>query len=182
MIRRTVLVAVRAASREGRLASLKDVRAAVLAQAAGSPDAPPDEAELSDARLAALLAAHPGVAALASVGGGTLYHAPDLLSRTYARILDRKGSPMLLMAEEIRANSRDYPRPVPVDLFEVEPFGLARADIEAALARLAATPEFADIRSVTTASGAAFLFSERHLPRSYAQFLAEQAESLAENP
>lgn len=179
---RAVLLAVREASRAGRLATLAEVRARVLALAAESPDGPPDEAELTDARLAGLLAAHPGVAALAGAGGETLYHAPDLLSRTYARILDRKGSPALLMAEEIRANSRDYPRPVPVELFEAEPFGLARADIEAALKALAADPECADISFVESSGGAAFLFSERFLPRGYAQFLADRAESLAENP
>jgi len=181
-VKRAVLVAVRASSRAGRLIGLADVRAAVLALAAESPDGPPDQAELTDERLAGLLAAHPGVAAFASVSGEALYHAPDLLSRTYARILDRRGSPALLMAEEIRANSRDYPRPVPVELFEAEPFGLSRADIEAALKTLAADPECADISFVESSGGAAFLFSERFLPRGYAQFLAERAESLAENP
>jgi hypothetical protein len=185
-MRRAVLVAVRAASREGKLISLAEVRTAALALAAESPsapgDGPPDEAKLTDERLVALLEGHPGVAAFAGIGGETLYHAPDLMSRTYARILDRRGAPTLLMAEEIRANSRDYPRPVPVELFEEQPFGLSRADIETALAGMAASPDFADISFVETPGGAAFLFSQRFLPRPYAQFLAERAESLAENP
>ena len=181
-MKRAVLVAVRAASREGRLIGLEEVRAAVLALAAESPNGPPDQAELTDARLAGLLAAHPGVAAFASASGETLYHAPNLLSHTYARILDRKGSPLVLLAEEIRANSRDYPRPVPVELFEAPPFDLRPEEIEHALHALAADPAHQDITFTTTSTGMVYLFSTRHLERGYAAFLAQRAESLSENP
>jgi hypothetical protein len=182
LISRAVLVAVREASRAGRLASLADVREAVLARLAETPQGPPEADALTDDALDALLAAHPGLARFHSLEGHTLYHAPSLLSRTYARILDRKGSPSLLMAEEIRVNSHDYPRPVPVELFETEPFNLGREAIKAALTEFDTAPEFADISLVETANGATFLFSERFLPRAYAQFLADQADSLALNP
>lgn len=129
-----------------------------------------------------ILAQHPDLASFEGISGQTLYHAPELLSRTYARILDRKGSPLTLMAEEIRTNSRDYPRPVPVELFEAAPFDLTPEDIEQALRSMAADPDFQDIAFATTSSGAVHLFSTRHLERGYAAFLAQRAESLAENP
>ena len=121
-------------------------------------------------------------AALTSRSGRTLYHAPALLSRSYARLLDNRDAPDTLVAEAVRSNSRDYPRPVSVELFEKPPFGLAPQDLAAILAAMAAKPEFGDIASVTTSTGTAYLFSSRYLPRAYAAFLAEQDASLAMNP
>lgn len=138
--------------------------------------------EEARALLPGLLAAHPALAVLESRTGRTLYHAPELLSHTYARILDRKDSPLLLVAEEIRANSRDYPRPVPVELFEGPPFNLAPEDIASILEAMAASPEHQDIRSVATDAGAVFLYSTRHLEHGYAAFLAQRTESLTSAP
>jgi hypothetical protein len=196
--------AVRQASRELRLATQEEVLAMVLAAVASSPAkgenagadtiAPPCPACLSQEELNSLdsqeletllggiLANHPDLAAFESLTGQTVYHAPELLSHTYARILDRKGSPLALMAEEIRANSRDYPRPVPVELFEAQPFDLTPEDIGQSLQAMAASPDYQDIAFTTTSSGAVFLFSTLHLERGYAAFLAQRAESLVQNP
>lgn len=197
--------AVRQASRELRLATREEVLAMVLAPAASSPTkgnkltgadttAQPSPAcigqeELNsldsqelEALLSDILAKHPDLAAFESLTGQKVYHAPELLSHTYARILDRQGSPLTLMAEEIRANSRDYPRPVPVELFEAQPFDLTPEDIGRSLQAMAASPDYRDISFTTTSSGAVFLFSTRHLERGYATFLAQRAESLVQNP
>ena len=72
-------------------------------------------------QLEAVLGESAHLASFEGVSGHPLYHDPALVSGTYARIVDRKGSPVRLMAEEIRLNSRDYPRPVPVELFESPP-------------------------------------------------------------
>lgn len=199
-----VVDAVRQASRELRLATREEVLAMVLA-AASSPakgeehagadaTAQPSPARLSQEELCSMdrqelenllggiLAGHPGLAAFESLTGQTVHHAPDLLSRTYARILDRKGSPLTLMAEEIRANSRDYPRPVPVELFEAQPFDLTPENIGRSLQAMAASPDYQDITFTTTSTGAVFLFSTLHLERGYAEFLAQRAESLIQNP
>ncbi len=96
--------------------------------------------------------------------------------------MDRKGSPLLLLAEEVRANSRDYPRPVPVELFEAPPFELTPEEIEQALRVMATDPRYQDITFTPTSTGAVYLFSTLHLERGYATFLAQRAESLAMNP
>jgi hypothetical protein len=173
--------AVHAASAELRLVDCAEVLEALAAQ---GHFAEGDAAGMEEARalLPGLLAAHPALAVLESRTGRTLHHAPELLSRTYARILDRKGSPLLLLAEEIRANSRDYPRPVPAELFEGPPFDLTPEDIAQALAAMAASSEYRDISFATTGTGAVYLFSTRHLERGYAVFLAQRAESLALDP
>ena len=134
------------------------------------------------AAMAGILAEHPRLASFEGLSGQTFYHCPDLLSRTYARILDRKGSPLLLMAEEIRANSRDYPRPVPVELFEAPPFDLTPEEIEHTLRVMAADPKYHDISFTPTSTGTVYLFSTLHLDRGYAAFLAQRDEALAMNP
>lgn len=180
--------AVRQASGQGRLVTREDVLAALEADGAFltpvglAPEdhlPPPSD---RDTLLAAVLETAPGIIAFQSLSGQTVYHHQDLLSRTYARILDSKGSPLLLMAEEIRINSRDYPRPVPVELFEAPPFELTPEDIEQALRVMAADAAFQDITFTPTATGAVYLFSTLHLERGYAAFLAQRAESLAMNP
>lgn len=173
--------AVYAASGELRLVDCAEVLEALAAEG-HFPEADTTELEEARALLPGLLAAHPALAALESRTGRTLHHAPELLSRTYARILDRKGSPLLLVAAEIRANSRDYPRPVPAELFEGPPFDLTPEDLTHALAAMAASPEYQDISSATTDTGAVYLFSTRHLERGYAVFLAQRTESLTLAP
>lgn len=180
--------AVREASRQGRLATREDLLAALeadgafLTPAGLEPEPRLATPEDRDGLLAAALASAPDIVSFQSLSGQTVYHDPELLSRTYARILDTKGSPLLLMAEEIRVNSRDYPRPVPVELFEAPPFELAPEDIGQTLRVMAADSAYQDITFTTTAAGAVFLFSTRHLERGYAAFLAQRAESLAQNP
>lgn len=167
--------AVCKASREVRLVTLDEVLAMMAGgEAERAPELPQE--------VAAALSANPGIASFTGLSGQTLYHAPDILSRTYALILDRKGSPMALMAEEIRANCRDYPRPVPVELFEAPPFGLTPEEIESALKTIAVRPECKDITFTTASTGAVYLFSTRHMDRGYATFLAERAETLVMNP
>lgn len=183
-----VVETVREASRNLRLVAPEEVRAALeadgafLAAVGTAPGEQDASAEDLQALLGGILAGHPGIASLQSLSGQTVYHAPDLLSHTYARILDRKGSHLLLMAEEIRANSRDYPRPVPVELFEAPPFDLTPEEIDLALRAMSASPDHQDITFTTTSAGAVFLFSSLHLERGYAAFLAQRAESLVLNP
>ena len=130
-----------------------------------------------DALLAETLGMHHDLAALESISGRTLYHAPALLSRTYAAILDRRASPVTLIAEEVRKNSLEYPRPVPLDLFEESPFDLTPDQIEAGLKTMGGSREFQDITYTTTNTGAVYLFSSRYLERGYAAFLAERADT-----
>ena len=168
-------MASREASRAGQLVG----RDAVIAELRGRSLLGPDEPGVPDmdALLAETLAANADLAALTSISGEILYHAPPLLSRTYAGILDSKSSPVLLIAEEVRRNSAEYPRPLLLELFEQSPFDLIPEQIEAGLKTMAAGPEFGDISFITTSTGAVYLFSSRHLERPYAAFLAERADT-----
>jgi hypothetical protein len=178
----SVREAVRQASQELRLVTRDDILAALQAEGQRAEGEPPVPDEELGVLLDTTLAGAPGLAALHSLTGQTLYHDPALLSQTYARILDRRSSHVVLLSEEIRANSRDYPRPVPVELFEAAPFDLTPEEIELAMQALAASPDHQDITFTTTPAGVVYLFSTLHLERGYADFLAQRAESLVMNP
>lgn len=175
------LETVREASAATRLIAADEILERLLAGGFAEQLQTPAEADPC-LWVAEVLSGLPGIASFESLSGRTVYHDPALLSRTYARILDRKDATELLLAEEIRSNSRDYPRPVPVELFEKPPFNLAPETIEAALKALSFGREFQDITAITTAAGAVYLFSNRYLERGYAVFLAEQDGSFAMNP
>lgn len=178
---RAALETVRAASAEARLIDADTVLEALRARGfaeglATSPETDPG------ARVAAVLSGLPDIASFVGLSGRAVYHDPAQLSPAYARILDRKGAPAVLLAEEIRINSREYSRPVPVELFEAPPFDLAPETIETTLLAMAADPAFRDITRTTTALGTVYLFSSLYLERGYATFLAEQGEAFAMNP
>ncbi|MHC1788349.1 hypothetical protein [Solidesulfovibrio sp.] len=178
---RAALETVREASAATCLIAADEILERLVAQGFAKQLHTPPEADPC-LRVAEVLSGLSGIASFESRSGRTVYHDLALLSRTYARILDHKDAAELLLAEEIRSNSRDYPRPVPVELFEKTPFNLAPATIEAALKSLSCGQEFQDITSLTTAAGAVYLFSTLYLKRGYAAFLAEQDASLAMNP
>jgi hypothetical protein len=166
--------AIREASRAGQLVGREELLTELRARSLLGPN----ETDTPDmeALLAETLDSYQDLAALASISGEILYHAPFLLSRTYAAILDHKTSPVLLIAEEVRRNSAEYPRPMPLDLFEQSPFDLIPEQIEASLKTMAGSQEFQDISFTTTSTGAVYLFSTRYLERPYAAFLAERAD------
>lgn len=166
--------AIREASRAGQLVGRDELFSKLRAR--GLPDLDESDAPDRESLLTETLAMHQDLEALTSTSGEILYHVPSLLSRSYACILVRKGSPVVLMAEEVRRNSAEYPRPVPLDLFEQPPFDLSPEQIKTSLESMAASSEFQDITFTTTSTGAVYLFSSLHLERPYATFLAERAD------
>ncbi|MFP5259436.1 MAG: hypothetical protein ACLGQH_10475 [Acidobacteriota bacterium] len=178
---RAVLETVREASAETSLITAEEVLEGLRARGFAERLETPEGSDPCR-RVAAVLSGLPDIASFASRSGRTVYHDPALLSRTYARLLDHKDAPEALLAEAIRSNSRDYPRPVPAALFEQPPFDLAPEAVEATLRAMAARPEYQDLAAVRTSMGTVYLFSSLYLERGQATFLAEQDEALAMNP
>lgn len=178
---RAVLETVQKASAQASLIAFDEILEQLRARGfAQYLDAQPNVAP--GPRLAAIISGLPDITSFVSRSGRTLCHDPTLLSHTYARFLENKDATEVLLAEEIRSNSRDYPRPVPVELFEKTPFELAPETIDVALKAMAANPQFQDIASIRISTGTTYLFSSLYLTRSYAAFLAEQDASFAMNP
>lgn len=167
--------AIRECSRAGKPAAKDELFTAL--KACDLPGMSELDNTQRDEALTETLATHKDLSAMKSMSGQTLYHAPALLSRTYASILDRRGSPVVLIAEEVRRNSEEYPRPLPLELFEAPPFDLVPDRIESALATMASSPDYQDITFTTTSTGAVYLFSSRYLERAFAEFLAERADT-----
>jgi len=176
-----ILDAVRDASGQMRLVTAEEIAEELRRRGFGECLATPSDAG-PGLSVAAVLSGLPGVESLASVSGGVVYHDAALLSGGYARILDRKSAPAVMLAEEVRCNCRDYPRPVPVELFEKPPFDLDPKTVAATLAAMAAGDQYRDIASLATASGAVYLFSSLYLERGYALFLAEREASFVMDP
>ena len=176
-----ILDVVRGASAQMRLVTAEEVEDELRRRGFGESLATPCEAGQGRS-VAAVLSGLPGVESLDGVSGGVAYHDTAVLGRAYARILDRKSAPAVMLAEEVRSNCRDYPRPVPVELFEKPPFDLDPETVDATLAAMAADGQYRDIASLATASGAVYLFSCLYLERGYALFLAERQASFTRDP
>ncbi|WP_235669640.1 hypothetical protein [Solidesulfovibrio carbinolicus] len=178
---RAILEIIREAGGEPRLIAVQDILEGLRERGLAEhlETSPPDDPCTA---LAAIVADLPEIASLASRSGQTLYHDPARLSRSYARLLDNQDAPDRLLAEAIRSHSRDYPRPVPVELFEKPPFDLASSDVAAILDAMAVKPQFQDIATIRTSTGTVYLFSSLYLPRAHAAFLAQQDATLSMNP
>lgn len=132
--------------------------------------------------LAATLAANPDMAVV-TLAGEEAYHFLPLLSATYAGILAGKDDPARLMAATVRENSRDYPRPVPLDLFEYPPFDYSPELVQACLKALTDDPTCTDIRMTESSVGTVYLYSSLYLDHDYAEFLADREDvGLVLNP
>jgi hypothetical protein len=106
--------------------------------------------------------------------GDLHYFSTSGMTEAYAGILIQKGEdPLVMMAETVRENSRRYPRPVRLDIFEEPPFSLTPQEVSLCLKRMAEQEEYQDIAQTTTSVGTVFLFSRLHLEPDYASMLAE---------
>lgn len=104
------------------------------------------------------------------------YHYKPLLSVTYALILSAKENPMLQMAETVRSNSREYPRPLALDMFEYPPFNFTPEMVNFCLKKLSSEPGTADIQFTESSVGTIYLYSSTYLNHDYATFLAENQD------
>ncbi len=102
------------------------------------------------------------------------YYSTRGMTDAYAGILILKdGDPLVLMAETVREDSRRYPRPVRLDIFEGPPFSLTPEEIGRCLKRMAEQEAYKDIEQTSTSIGTVFLYSRLHLEPDYASMLAE---------
>lgn len=110
-----------------------------------------------------------------------LYFKP-LMSHSYARILAVKDNAEALVCDQIRENSRIYPRPVPSQMFLEAPFDFDVPTLECLLQSIGQKEENKDIKFTQTSSGTIFLYSDKYLDDDLAEFLAEEQEMRPLNP
>ena len=99
-----------------------------------------------------------------------------------ARILAVKDNAEALVCDQIRENSRIYPRPVPSQMFLEAPFDFDVPTLECLLQSIGRKEENKDIKFTQTSSGTIFLYSDKYLDDDLAEFLAEEQEMRPLNP
>ena len=144
------------------------------AQAAAAPRV--IEREYAAALLAGLLAENEDVAVFTAWDNREYYHYKPQMSSLYARILSTGNNRMVQIASMVRESSRDYPRPVPLEIFEYPPFLLEAEALQQCLRDMAENAEYADIRFTESSVGTVYLYSTQYLDEDYAAFLAENED------
>ena len=150
---------------------------APVAESAETANAPRVvEREYAAALLAELLDESEDVAAFTAWDNKEYYHYKPQMSSLYAGILSTANNRMVQVASVVRDSSRDYPRPVPLEIFEYPPFLFEAEALQQCLRDMAETGEYADIRFTESSVGTVYLYSTRYLDEDYAAFLAEKED------
>ena len=144
------------------------------AQAAATPRVV--DGEYAAALLAELLAENDDVAVFTAWDNKEYYHYKPQMSSLYARILSTANNKMVQVASVVRESSRDYPRPVALEIFEYPPFLFEADALQQCLREMDENPEYADIKFTESSVGTVYLYSTRYLDEDYAAFLAENED------
>ena len=144
------------------------------AQAAATPRVV--DGEYAAALLAELLAENDDVAVFTAWDNKEYYHYKPQMSSLYARILSTANNKMVQVASVVRESSRDYPRPVALEIFEYPPFLFEADALQQCLRDMDENPEYADIKFTESSVGTVYLYSTRYLDEDYAAFLAENED------
>ena len=148
--------------------------AVASAQAAATPRVV--DGEYAAALLAELLAENDEVAVFTAWDNKEYYHYKPQMSSLYARILSTANNKMVQVASVVRESSRDYPRPVALEIFEYPPFLFEADALQQCLRDMDENPEYADIKFTESSVGTVYLYSTRYLDEDYAAFLAENED------
>lgn len=135
-----------------------------------------------DAVKKAALEADLGVMSLTAPDGTEYVYFKPLLSSSYARLLSVKDDSEALICDQVRENSRVYPRPVPTQMFLNTPFNFEKEQLAALLESIGEKKEYSDIKVTRTSNGTLFLYSDKYLEDDFADFLAEEQERRPFNP
>ena len=112
--------------------------------------------------------------------GEEFVHSTAFLSVAYAQLMLRRrhNDPIYLIAETVRDESRTYPRPTRVAVFECEPFNLSQEQALKAIEEMGSDDAYADIKffEVEAVPGAYYAYSDRYLTEILARAQAQWVE------
>ncbi|MCR3956638.1 MAG: hypothetical protein NUK57_10100 [Gudongella sp.] len=117
--------------------------------------------------------------------GNTFYYSGNEMTDKYAGIIIRvKNKDILkLIGDTVREESRRYPRPTYVTMFNLPPYNLTEGELEDMLAELSIDSEYRDLKFTHASNGTVFVYSNKHMSKGYADYLAEWIEvGQDENP
>lgn len=111
-------------------------------------------------------------------GNKRFLYSAQVMTENYAKLLIRveAGNLLNLIAETVREESRLYPRPTDIRLFEVTPFNIPAEEFPNLLQRMKEEPEYEDIKEVKASTGAPYLYSDQYMLTDHAIALTEWVE------
>ena len=164
---------IREKSRGGELTSAEEIfdEAAAPDEAAAEPCVQEDGVRDP---LRKIMEENQDIREILSRDGSRHYYSSTFMTEAYAGILLKKRQdPLRLIAEMVRENAAQYPRPTSIDILRGSPFEMSQEEIVALLQNLAAEEEYKDIQRLSTSAGTVFLYSTLYLEPAHASMLAE---------
>lgn len=116
---------------------------------------------------------------IAALVGAHSYYLYDrsVMTDAFAHwaFLSAEDNDMITFVDCVREDSRIYPRPMPLEALENDPFNFDRSRILAAWDAVQESGEYPDIRQVSASNGDVYFYSTTYLSPAYAASLAEWA-------
>lgn len=116
---------------------------------------------------------------IAALIGRYSYYLYDrtLMTDAYAHwaFLAAEDDEVVTFVDCVREESRTYPRPMPVESLENEPFRFSRERILGIWDEVCSSGDYPDIQQTSASNGDIFFYSTRYLDSEYARSLAEWA-------
>jgi len=164
---------IREKSRAGQLASVEDILDDAVAPAEGKPSEGVQEDAVRDL-LRKIMEENKDIREIRSRDGARHYYSTMFMTEAYAgMLLKKEEDPLRLIADLVRENAAQYPRPTSIDFLRSSPFEMSQEEIFACLQNMAAEEEYKDIERLSTSAGTVFLYSTLHLDPAHASMLAE---------
>lgn len=164
---------IREKSRAGLLVSAEDILADAIVPPEGKPIEGGQENSLKDLPEL-IMEENEDIREILSRDGSRHYYSALFMAEAYAGMLLKKEEDLLgLIADLVRENAAQYPKPTCIDFFRGSPFEMSQEEILACLQNMAAGEGYKDIERLSTSAGTVFLYSTRHLDPAHASMLAE---------
>lgn len=109
----------------------------------------------------------------------------NFISNNYANmmIMVEEKDLLKLVANTVREESKNYPRPTAFKLFSYAPFKITKEQLDEVIKQMENIEEYSDIKQVKTSNKKPYLYSEKFMTKQHAYSLAEWTEvGQANNP
>ena len=106
------------------------------------------------------------------------FFSEDHMSHSFAKLSARLVEQDLLgmLAEQVRDDSRIYPRPTPARQFYGAPYNIGKEQLVELLTTIRNDEEYSDIEFFETTNGAQYLVSRKHMHPDQARAIAQMQE------
>ena len=110
--------------------------------------------------------------------GAVYYYSEMFMTGTYATILMRAevDDPLATIVDTVRDESRIYPRPTRIDLFDAEVFKIDADKLETYVEEILGSEEYGDIGKIVASTDTVWLYSKQYMSEDQARAHVEWEE------